>query len=456
MISLYLHIVCIFSILRSVGSQLTLFLLKQGIKGSQCLDGSQAGFYYNPLLTLSGSDTWVIFLEGGGRCNSESTCSQRTTTKFGSSNYWNSTIEGSKSYSNSSVENPYFYNANHVFLPYCSGDNWVGQVSTPTPDSFNFYFNGHLIIQNTLDALMNINYNHTMYLNHNANNSNVIIPNSLLNAKYILVTGESAGGMGTVMNLDFINDYIKQNIKKFSKLDGNNNDINTSIVIKGAAIAGWFFAGNTSDQQEYHNETLMPPNDYPHYILLNDTIMGGFGHNDSAVKLWNAYLAPNCVNSTNVEPNWHCYSVHNYFPFIQTPIFILENKFDTAQLSYDFKMPNNNVTTNNTIKYVKYFGYNMEKSIMNRFGLDADNQNNDHDNYNVNNSNKVNGLFFASCFEHVTGLDVGNVDATTIVNGYNSSQIVGNWFWNLNKLPNIVVDNCINQQLPCNPTCSAY
>lgn len=51
--------------------------------------------------------------------------------------------------------NPLHY-ANRVFIPYCSQDLWTGQRTSPSSDTWGYYFAGHLIIEavlNELDAL---------------------------------------------------------------------------------------------------------------------------------------------------------------------------------------------------------------------------------------------------------------------------------------------------------------
>ena len=51
---------------------LTLSLLD----GTHCLDGSMAGYYFNAAPGGS-SDSWVIFMQGGGACATQADCDQR-------------------------------------------------------------------------------------------------------------------------------------------------------------------------------------------------------------------------------------------------------------------------------------------------------------------------------------------------------------------------------------------
>merc|ERR1711933_305884 len=115
----------------------------------------------------------------------------------------------------------------------------------------------------------------------------------------------------------------------------------------------------------------------------------------------------------------------------------MENKYDTNQLEAQFLLPTNTVN-NQTIGYVEYFGNDMDRSIITQM---------------IDEKNERNGLFYASCFDHGSGLGIGG-KKSTIIDGYNSSELVGDWFWERNKLPHFVYDKCNDDknQLPCNPT----
>jgi len=213
------------------------------------------------------------------------------------------------------------------------------------------------------------------------------------------------------------------------------------IIIKAAPVAGWFFPGNTTDQ---HNEPMMPPNDYPHW-LANE--QGGEGHNNSLNILYDGYVDPTCVSALGPNASWHCGSVHNAFQFIKAPVFVMQNKYDTNQLYAQLGLPKQNELVNNeTTEFVEYFGTDMDRSILPQLVM--------------NGESVQNGLFYASCFDHTNGLGIGGKPSTmTSVNGYNSSELVGDWFWERNALPHYVYDTCnedADNELPCNPTCSTY
>eukprot|EP01084_Bolivina_argentea_P259617 438108_1 len=249
------NIIAIFVTINADVTYLNLTLLPKGTKGGQCLDGSPAGFYYTAPPSGS-SNLWIIQLQGGGACHDETSCTSRANSSLGSSNYWAQAMKGSGAMSNDPILNPDFYSGHKIHCPYCNGDVWSGQRTEPStdPNTWGFYFSGHLVLERIMQYL--------------ANNLNV------LDAQYVLLTGGSAGGMGTFGNIDWLSSQFKQ------------KGTYKNVTIKAAPIAGWFFPGNTTDQI---NNPMMPPNDYPHWTQHEN---GGEGHNDSINILWDAYLHP--------------------------------------------------------------------------------------------------------------------------------------------------------------------
>eukprot|EP01084_Bolivina_argentea_P235904 396814_1 len=396
----------ILSIITIKAQQTMLLHLLKNEAGSQCIDGSPAGFYYSP--PPSGkSDLWVIELKGGGACYDKESCTQRANTSLGSSKNWPKTREASSHgdiNSNDPNKNPDFYSAHQIYAPYCSGDIWGGQRKTPStdPDTWGFVFNGHLIFTQIIQ-----------YLAYNISNG------SIYDANYILLTGGSAGGIGTIGNTNWLYNEMK--------------NIRDNITVKAAPVAGWFFPGNTTDQL---SDPMMPPNDFPHWLVHKS---GGPEHDDSMNILYDGYLDPNCVKGLGEKNAWHCGSAHNLYPFIEAPIFILENKFDSNQITSGGEMPTN-VVNNDTIGYVEYYGIDMDRSILTQL---------------IDEKNDKNGLYYASCFNHA---DLTFPHSGVRVNGYQTGEIVGDWFWERNKLPHFVYDTCNNDtyKLPCNPTCNPY
>ena len=100
---------------------------------AKCLDGSPAVYYAD----LTGSNEWLIYLQGGGACSTETACISRTFTRLGTSLYHPRKLDfQSGGYamffipgmlSPNATLNPHFASFNRVFVPYCSGDLYAGR-----------------------------------------------------------------------------------------------------------------------------------------------------------------------------------------------------------------------------------------------------------------------------------------------------------------------------------------
>eukprot|EP01084_Bolivina_argentea_P105196 188318_1 len=279
-----------------VNAQLKRMLLPKNTKGGQCMDGSPAGLYYSAPPSGS-SNLWVIAIKGGGGCHSKGSCDQRAQTAKGSSNYWSKTLNELAHFgelSNNKSINPDFYEGHKLYCYYCSSDCWTGQRTKPSqdPDTWGYIFGGHLILQNIIQYAMD----------------NL----GLLDAQYVLVTGGSAGGIGLFSNIDWIYNELKEKGKY------------KNLTLKGSPRAGWFFPGNATDELA---DPMMPPNDYPHWMAHTN---GGAGHVPD--DLYDGYLNPKCVEDLGANLSWHCGSVHNLYKYIETPLFVMQNKFDENQI----------------------------------------------------------------------------------------------------------------------------
>ena len=148
-----------------------------------CLDGSLGGFYFEPYNDPSEANAtkWVIFLQGGGECASNASCSAAAKSELGSSKYFAPSIEFDEGeyYASGLPGNP-FASWNRVDIPYCSQDLFSGTRESTSPDTFGLYFSGHLIFESILQTLKD------QY--------------ALDAATEVILTGVSAGGIGAWLN----------------------------------------------------------------------------------------------------------------------------------------------------------------------------------------------------------------------------------------------------------------
>ncbi|KAJ1286599.1 hypothetical protein BS78_03G364900 [Paspalum vaginatum] len=148
-------------------------------KGAVCLDGSPAGYHLRRGFG-SGAHSWLIYLQGGGWCNTVKSCSDRKTTEFGSSKFMRA-VEFTGILSNHHLENPDFYDWNIVVIRYCDGASFAGDAEGEDLDGTKLFFRGLRIWEAVVDELM---------------------AKGMDNAKQALLTGCSAGSLAALLHCD--------------------------------------------------------------------------------------------------------------------------------------------------------------------------------------------------------------------------------------------------------------
>jgi len=260
--------------------------------------------------------------------------------------------------------------------------------------TFGLYFSGHLNLITIVNHLKQT------------------VP-AFSRATDVLLTGDSAGGMGTFYNVDWLADTL------------------TWATVKGVPVAGWFFPGFTDNQPE---ATWAPPSTYQEWIN-NES---GFMKAELAyiALLYNSYVHPNCLENEPLA--LHCGTVTVLYKHIKSPLFVLQNMYDTNQLSAELLMPgcSGDSCTDNQTGYVRYFGRSSRNSIQQI----------------LTNEDKKDGFFMPSCYDHTQGI---NIEGKTDINGFLPTELVGNWFFNRwqGRSPIRVIDDC-PADLPCNPHCN--
>ena len=98
------------------------------LQGAVCLDGSAPGYYIGRG-SGSGADKWILHQGGGGWCDTAADCLERSRGVFGSSSYWNSSVDiVGGIFSDDEAVNGEFYNWNVVYLGYCDGGSFAGYL----------------------------------------------------------------------------------------------------------------------------------------------------------------------------------------------------------------------------------------------------------------------------------------------------------------------------------------
>lgn len=277
----------------------------------RCLDGTRSGFYYLP---GAESRKWTLTLFGGGECNDAPSCTSRLTSNLGSSKYFSPTMgfdSGSHFANPDASENPGFAAWNHVQLPYCSQDLHMGTRSSATADTFGLFFSGHLVLNATLSALDGL---------------------GLAAATDILLTGDSAGGIGVWPNLDWLAARYP------------------SARVAGAPLAGMYFFA------------------YP-YAGPNHTesILASFSPQGVEVlhELYQPFLDADCVaayTSAGASPS-PCMLGNYSRPYVRSPVFVTEAQTDQVQLIDHDDVPPAYVNLPEELAYIEAWAANMSIAL---------------------------------------------------------------------------------------------
>ncbi|XP_065829478.1 uncharacterized protein [Oscarella lobularis] len=351
--------------------QLRLFSKEQSVlHGARCLDGTPSGYYYK---AGSNKTAWVIFLEGGGYCADLDSCTDRTRTNLGSSKGWKPTMTAPGLLTISSTGNKDFYSWNHIYIPYCCGDLHSGQRSKP--NDWKMYFSGHLTIKAVLSDLMNTS--------------------NLEQAKQVLLTGESAGGIGAFEHADYLASLL------------------TKATVKSAPIGGWFTPIGAMNYNEWlKKEPALP-------------------RSNSIYLLYDSFTQQACTKA-NPGKAYMCgpANIPFLYPYIKTPLYVIENQYDSWQLFTEQGCPSEK--TSDVVHYVEYYGKLMRDS------LDE-----------VLNSTKNDGLFAPSCIAHVENFLVPYEGIT--INNITYGESLGDWYYKREGTTYTqLMKNCT---LPCNAKC---
>ncbi len=154
------------------------------------------------------------------------------------------------------------------YVPYCSSDSWSG--SSPAGTTSRFAFMGSVIIQEVLRDLL---------------------PQGLLNASKLMLTGSSAGGTGVMLNLDRVTDFLQSQ--------------GSAVEVRGVTDSGWFL-----------DNTPYAPADCSDPQRCAPTTAVQMGH-----TLWNGQVPQACKAQYGSQP-WRCYFGHHLHRTLKSIAFI--------------------------------------------------------------------------------------------------------------------------------------
>jgi len=348
--------------------------------GARGLDGSPSGYYYQ-----EGQDpTKVAFwLEGGGLCVEPVDCIRRSKEDLGSSVHWADTYTDTNNVlSDNPALNP-FASWSHVYVPYCSGDVYIGTEKQKNP--YGLFFAGHLQMETIVDHLLNTT--------------------RFSNATMVLLSGQSAGGIGTFQNADWLTETLKIKAPR------------AKVV---ASPQGGFYFPST--------DIVL----YPEFALGTMVPFAPFAASYLYDWFHNPFLDKSCMDDHKEDPH-QCWNAVVHYKYITTPLFIVQNIFDSNQIGTILGLdwwPVKNAT--DATRFKQYFGSNMREGTK-----------------QVLSSPKKDGLFLVACYQHTDNLCTAG---GSLIQNVSYAQALFDWVQNSSRFPHQLVEQCPGPD-PCNPLC---
>lgn len=252
-----------------------------------CNDGS-AYAYHRRNGSGSGANNWVIWLEGGGACQSAAECTERNRTDPGKmTSEKSATLNRGGIIGESESQNPEFYNWNHVFLSYCTSDIYSGNRAA-SAETGGFHFRGLNVVRATIEDLL---------LRTGG-------APSLADAGTVIFGGSSAGGAGQLNHLDWVADQIK-------------------AVRPTARVVGFTDSSMHPTVLSYTSTQLAP-------ILIDSSNVAASG-GGASYTFWGAVVPPACVAQYPTQP-FACLAGPIVLASMRTPNFIHEDQLDEERL----------------------------------------------------------------------------------------------------------------------------
>ena len=255
---------------------------------ARCLDGSPAGFYVDAAPDAS---SWIIFLQGGGQCDSHAACAARAKTALGSSRRWPAALRPTRGrdrylplLSSDRTVNPLADTlTGRVYVPYCTGDFHAGTRKKPVRlkkgAKRKWWFHG----RRNLDAVV----------------ETLVAAHGLGDATEVLLMGVSAGAAGVFFNVDRI-----------------------AAALPAAAVRGVPIAGLFSPAADDEGTSVATFGDFKRGKLEADTVYAGSG----TANVWGVRVPGACAAALGARCTM---SIGVLYPFIEAELFVVQNTWDS-------------------------------------------------------------------------------------------------------------------------------
>jgi len=251
------------------------------------------------------------------------------------------------------------YNWNVAYFPYCDGASFAGHNETVTVvDGTKLYFRG---FDNLQAYLSHLNTNH-----------------QLQKGTDFMIGGCSAGGLATYLHID----WWKANLPSSAK-------------VRGLPDSGFFLDYNSPSYPPKFASDMR-------WVFQQQNVSSGVNQR--------------CIQMHT--PVADCFFAEHTVPYITTPIFPLQSRFDSWQLDNEL-------------------GNKSDNSLVNLYGSLFDQR------FQVVSNNAANGYFWDSCYHHCAQWN------SIRINGQLSGSAVQDWY------NGGTTDRFFQQQnYPCAPCCT--
>ncbi|KAL1831048.1 hypothetical protein ACET3Z_000699 [Daucus carota] len=248
--------------------------------GAVCLDGSPPAYHIDRGVG-DGARHWLVFLEGGGWCDTTEDCLNRTKylSGLGSSKYMKAQNFTGVVADHPEL-NPYFYNWNRVFVRYCDGASFTGNSIDPVN---KLHYKGEKIFSAIVKDLLG---------------------KGMSNATKALISGCSAGGLSAILNCD-----------KFRSL------LPAHTTVKCASDAGYFL----------HVRDVFGEYNFAKFY-------------DRVVKLHGSIKNLPKACTSKMKPESLCFYPQYVVPHVKTPLFVISSAYDSYQIQYILAPSINNLS----------------------------------------------------------------------------------------------------------------
>jgi hypothetical protein len=230
---------------------------------------------------------WVVFIEGGGWCFSNSSCAARALGGGGSSRGLPSTMDVGGLLSPNATINPRFATWSFAFLKYCDGSSHSSNATAPV-------YGGVKVPEMW----------HRGRPNLAAQISHLLTAEGMAGATDVILSGGSAGGTSVFLGLDYVATLLPPT---------------TRLV--GAPDAGFFI-----DAATYQNSS--------EHFFQQEFIGGDAQWNSTGSGSLNA----DCLAAFAGSP-WKCFFPENAAPYVHTPWHAMMAAYDLASLSMILGVP---------------------------------------------------------------------------------------------------------------------